>query len=55
MATPKLNIIYYKLFEVEKFCSCRNELLFAGKHSQLYGSLVWSNPTAQGHYGCFTG
>ena len=46
-------IVYCKLFEVEKFCSCKTKLQFAGKHSRLDGSLAWPNPVAQATY--FTG
>ena len=52
------HIVYCKLYEVEKFCGFRNELCFAGKHSQLHGSvvsLVWLNPITQGHHRYFTG
>ena len=37
----KVNIVYWKSFEVDKFCSCRTKLSFAGKHSRLDGSLAW--------------
>ena len=32
---------------VEKFCGCKTQLSFAGKHLWLDGSVVWPKPIAQ--------
>ena len=39
--------VYCKSFKVETFRSFRTKLQFAGKHSQLDGSLAWPRPIAQ--------